>query len=141
MSVLSDTYDQGNTFFSHRTTCLHTCQWQETYISSCINLVSAVFSFFFFFSPSLSPTSQFQPISMEVAGFQRDGVCKDDISMVRVKAVFVFSIRLIRTVTGNTWRSRCVPACLRKTCVSAPVYMYRGAFMRVCRVHEGWNRG
>lgn len=62
---------------------------------------------------------------MEVAGFQRDGVCKDDISMVRVKAVFVFSIRLIRTVTGNTWRSRCVPACLRKTCVSDPVYMYR----------------
>lgn len=33
--------------------------------------------------------------------FQR-GECADDISMVYIKTVFVFSIRLIRTVTGNT---------------------------------------
>jgi len=33
--------------------------------------------------------------------FQRGG-CADDISMVYIKAVFVFSIRLIRTVTENT---------------------------------------
>ncbi|KOX75922.1 hypothetical protein WN51_12352 [Melipona quadrifasciata] len=38
---------------------------------------------------------------------------------------------LIRTVTGNTWRSRCAPACLTKTCVSGGVYVYR---VPLCRV-------
>lgn len=50
----------------------------------------------FFFSAS------FLPLPWKPAGFQRAGGCKDDISMVYIKAVFVFSIRLIRTVTRNT---------------------------------------
>lgn len=79
--------------------------------------------FFFHSAPRCRASRRFQ-----------GGECADDISMVYIKTVFVFSIRLIRTVTGNT-AGGCVLGFVRKQ------GMRRRMYTRVCTYeHVGVNQ-
>lgn len=75
-----------------------------TDVSSCINPVSAALSLSLFFLPGRRVPNGSRPVAGNADGIARAVDVRMIYRRYTLRPVFVFSIRLIRTVTGNTAR-------------------------------------